>query len=25
LVETIGGRPATTLEAFIDKHREAFV
>jgi uncharacterized protein YbjT (DUF2867 family) len=25
LVETIGGGPATTLEAFIDKHREAFV
>ena len=25
LVETIGGRPGTTLEAFIDKHREAFV
>jgi hypothetical protein len=24
LVETIGGRPATTLEAFIDKHRAAF-
>ena len=24
LVETIGGRPATTLEAFIDKHRTAF-
>src|SRR5262252_6361143 len=23
LVETIGGRPATTLEAFIDKHRAA--
>jgi NAD(P)H dehydrogenase (quinone) len=25
LVETIGGRPATTLEAFIDEHWEAFV
>ena len=24
LVEMIGGRPATTLEAFIDKHRAAF-
>ena len=24
LVETIGGRPATTLDAFIDKHRAAF-
>src|SRR6266849_1277193 len=24
LVETIGGRPATTLEAFVDKHRAAF-
>jgi NAD(P)H dehydrogenase (quinone) len=24
LVEAIGGRPATTLEAFIDKHRAAF-
>jgi len=24
LVETIGGRPATTLEAFINKHRAAF-
>lgn len=24
LVETIGGRPGTTLEAFIDKHRAAF-
>src|SRR5258707_344032 len=24
LVATIGGRPATTLEAFIDKHRAAF-
>jgi NAD(P)H dehydrogenase (quinone) len=24
LVETIGGRPATTLEAFIEKHRAAF-
>jgi hypothetical protein len=23
-VERIGGRPATTLEAFIDKHRTAF-
>ena len=24
LVETLGGRPATTLEAFVDKHRAAF-
>jgi len=24
LVETLGGRPATTLEAFVDKHRKAF-
>jgi hypothetical protein len=24
LVQTIGGRPATTLEAFIDKHRTTF-
>jgi uncharacterized protein YbjT (DUF2867 family) len=24
LIETIGGRPATTLEAFIEKHRKAF-
>jgi NAD(P)H dehydrogenase (quinone) len=24
VIETIGGRPPMSLEAFIDKHREAF-